>query len=174
MKVFTWALFVLDNILLKELFFLEKKYTLIIFVCLFAKFSAYSQYVEFGEYQYRADRPPYKKYVTYSYDNVLGVVDSNVLPDRYTKTVIVVNRKVYSLVVEYLEKHKDSTLQTLDLESFQYIRIFNNKKEIINSYKFELNNYKKYLINFFNYIDTCKGIDENYKFKLISKLKYWQ
>ena len=156
-------------------FFLKKThYVITVFVIFFLNYTmAYSQYVEFGEYRYRADRPPFKTYITYDYVNILAVADSNSLPDRYRKVVVVIDRKSYDIFVEYIMKYEASKLDSINPNSFQYVRVFDKKNNMFESHKASLEGYKSYLIDLFEYIKKNNCIIKEDKTKLVSKLKYW-
>jgi effector-binding domain-containing protein len=134
----------------------------------------YSQYVEFGEYRYRADRPPFKTYITDDYANLLNVVDSNSLRDRYRTVVVVIDKKSYNIFLNYIKKYEFNQLDSINPEGYQYFRIFDRKKKMSNSYRFSLDGYKLHLIDLFEYIEKNNCIIKEDKNKLISKLKYWQ
>lgn len=157
-------------------FFSKKTFYMFLVFAFFVPndFIASAQYIELGEYRYRADRPPFKDYVTYSYDNVLGVVDSNVLPDRYTKTVIVVDEEAYNRVLSYIEKNRAYESENVNPESYRYICIRNVERERVVFYKFSFDNFKLYLIDLIKFIENSNYIHSEYKLELISRLEYWK
>lgn len=156
-------------------FFKKILYTFCILIAsIFNNTMAYSQYVEFGEYQYRVDKPSIKIFVTYNYGNILSVVDTNSVQDKFTKRVVLINKKSYSFLQNYIKKHNVNKIDSINPELYRYIKVFNNKGEMTYFYKFSSNGYKSYLTDLFEYIEKSNCIDEADKPKLISKLRYWR
>jgi hypothetical protein len=135
--------------------------------------AAHSQYIEFGTYQYRVDKPALKKFITYTYDNVLGVVDSNFVSDRYTKEVIIVNKNTYDILVRYIQNEKIIETGNIHPELYLYIKIFNDSSMVFFS-KFSLDDYRSYLIRFFDHLEKSDPVPSEEKLRIIQKLKYWQ
>ena len=96
------------------------------------------------------------------------------MQDKFTKRVIIVNRKSYNILINYIKAHTTNKSDSINSEHFQYVRVYDREKDMSDSYKFSLDGYKSYLIDLFKYIEKNDLIIKEDKTKIISKLKYWQ
>lgn len=127
--------------------------------------TVYSQYIECGEFHYKVDKPPTKKFITYEYKHLIGIVDTNVMSDRYTKRVIIVNKKSYDILLKYLRKMPPGVSASIDKEKYKYIKVFGSTKSS-NSHELSFSDYSLYIRGLLKYIKGDTDINDKDKYKL--------